>query len=202
MFEYQKTFFYIKGFAKGAHMRQTLLALSIAEAAHEGQKRNGGDPYIIHPLRVAASLIALGVADDDIIAAALLHDVPEDTKVTLDDLRRKGINNHVCEIVRLVTKRDPYNATEYYLGISEEIGALLVKVADRCHNCSTMAVFKQARLEKYINETNNLIIPLIRTARQEYPEYEDVLFSFKYQIRSLCELAEARLRGDEDGEDN
>lgn len=194
MLEYQKTFFYIKGFAKGAKLNQTLLALPIAEEAHNGQLRTGGDPFIIHPLRVAASLIALGIEEDELIAAALLHDVFEDTDLTENDLWMKGIHKRPIEIVKAVTKPKDYNAEIYYENISSDVGALLIKIADRCHNCSTMTSFTPARLQKYINETNEYFIPLIHYARQRYPKYEDAFFSLKYQICSLCELAEALLQ--------
>ena len=76
-----KTYAYIKGMAMGLHWNNTLQALSFARKAHNGQYRKSGEPYIVHPLTCASHAIALGLHDDQIIAACLLHDVIEDCHV-------------------------------------------------------------------------------------------------------------------------
>ena len=114
--------------------------------------------------------------------------------MTRYSLLEKGISDEVVSIVELLTKEDTLAKEYYYNCMGSNPKAMLIKAADRCHNVSTMSSFKPARLQKYINETYNDIIPLIREARQKYPQYEDTFFSFKYQIMSLCELAEEILK--------
>ena len=63
---YMKTYLFIKGFAHGCELQQTLKALPLARVLHDGQHRNGGAPYIIHPLKVCSTLISLGIKDDEI----------------------------------------------------------------------------------------------------------------------------------------
>ena len=74
---------YIRGFATGAKMSETLKALSFAREKHDGQFRKSGDPYIVHPLTMACNALSLGIRDDEVIATILLHDVCEDCSVSL-----------------------------------------------------------------------------------------------------------------------
>lgn len=108
---------FIRGFAKGKKMPNTLKALALSERLHEGQKRKCGDPFIIHPLRVASYLISLKIYDDATIAASLLHEVFKhcDIKRNSDDLVSKyGLDPEVLELIRLVSKPDNLSNEEYY----------------------------------------------------------------------------------------
>jgi GTP pyrophosphokinase len=80
-FSADKMYTYLKGYAMGADMEQTLLALAFARDKHSGQLRKDGEPYIIHPLTMACNAIALEIRDDYLIAAILLHDVVEDCNI-------------------------------------------------------------------------------------------------------------------------
>lgn len=101
----------------------------IARAAHAGQTDKAGRPYIEHPLAVAAQLDT-----DEEVAAALLHDVLEDTDRTEDDLRRAGIPERVLEAVRLLTHQDGVPYLDYVRALRGNPIARRVKRADLRHN--------------------------------------------------------------------
>jgi len=125
------------------------LALEIAEQAHAGQFDKGGTPYINHPQAVAANF------DDEYrYAAALLHDVVEDTPITLEELQSRGVPVPVVEAVAVLTKRkgEPYRA--YLERLKANPIARDVKKADLQHNCQLSRIPNPttkdySRLEKY-----------------------------------------------------
>lgn len=99
-------------------------ALAIASKAHEYQTRKGGAPYILHPLRVMNA-----VPDGDAKIVAILHDVVEDSEITLDDLREK-MPEEVVRAVDLLTKKDLENYDDYIAKIKHNELARQVKIAD------------------------------------------------------------------------
>ena len=103
-------------------------AMHIAYNAHHGQLDQSGAPYIFHPIHLAEQM-----DDEASCCAALLHDVVEDTDVTLDDLR-KDFPEEVVEAVRLLTHEESVPMEEYLLAIRENPIALKVKLADNAHN--------------------------------------------------------------------
>lgn len=107
------------------------LALSIAREAHEGQVDKSGHAYIEHPTRVAERLRRRHPdAGAGVIAAALLHDVLEDTELTRNDLICRGIPSDVVDDVEAVTKRAGEPAEEYFARVRARAGARAVKHAD------------------------------------------------------------------------
>lgn len=183
---------YLKGLAKGLNLSQTLLAANAAAILHKEQKRKSGDPYFIHPLRVATSLAALGIKDDLVLATALLHDVIEDCQIDNQTLENEyKISPKVIKYVRILTKEKETSTKEYYEEIGKSYVTTLVKISDRCHNVSTMGgVFNDEKLHEYIEETRDYVIPLCKRGRNLYHEYSDQIFVMKYQIESLCETIE------------
>ena len=102
---------YIKAKAQSEKLEQTLKALPLIREKHKGQVRKGmvdRAPYITHPLTLACHALAMGIVDDDVIAALLLHDVIEDTEVTDEDIERE-FGKYVAVIVDGVTKLDKLN---------------------------------------------------------------------------------------------
>ena len=144
-------------------------AYELAMKAHAGQKRDGGEAYINHPLRVAIALVEkFGVKDHDFVAAALLHDALEDTAVTYDEVAVL-VNTRVAAIVKTVTKRSLKEGEtkeayldEYFFGIKNGHPACkMLKVADRLDNIADMmAMDDKARLERYIAETVDYVVPI------------------------------------------
>lgn len=109
------------------------LAKSIAATAHEGQVDKLGVAYIGHPARVAGHAKRLG-GSAQAVAAAWLHDVIEDTKITAQDLLERGISEEVVAAVELLSKKAGQSAQEYYQGVRSNELALLVKEADLADN--------------------------------------------------------------------
>ena len=168
--------------ARQHSLTQTCAALPLARKCHEGQYRKGATPipYITHPLATACHALALGLAEDDLIAALLLHDVIEDAGMTADEL---PISPAAAEAVRLVSKTPGYIEEEYYAAISKNPLACLVKRFDRCHNIACMASgFPKRKMEAYIEETNAYILPLFAAAQSMRPELSPALWQMRYQL--------------------
>ena len=106
-------------------------AIRVAVTAHAGQKDKEGLPYITHPLRLMHS-----VTDDAAKIVAVLHDVVEDTSVTLDDLRREGFNEGILASVARVTHQKDQPYADYVIGCKPDPVAKAVKLADLTDNCS------------------------------------------------------------------
>ena len=114
-------------------MRGVMLskAIQIATNAHNGQFDRGGNPYILHPLKVMHYLKS---TDEELQCIALLHDVIEDTSVTYCDLLSEGMSIRVIEAVRALTKQPGFNYADYKQQVFANKDAMLVKMADLRHN--------------------------------------------------------------------
>lgn len=137
-----KMYTYIRGYASGVGMIQTLKALSFAREKHNGQKRKNGDPYIVHPLTMACNALSMGIRDDNTIATILLHDVCEDCGVALEelpinDIVRRGVQLMTFEVLPGETK--DIAKIRYYNMLIQSKEAVITKFIDRCHNVSSMA---------------------------------------------------------------
>ena len=189
IFNTEHMYTYIKTYASAKGFHQTLKALPFAREAHQGQVRKGKSalPYIDHPLTVTCHGLALGLEDDPLLAAALLHDVCEDCDKSIDKL---PIDDEAKEIVALLTKDFPSDdlvaEKEYYAKIAQNPKALIVKLLDRCCNISEMSAgFSAERIAEYINETEEIFYPLMQRAKTDYPQYNNQIFLINYHIRSV-----------------
>ena len=143
-------------------------AYAVAAAAHAGQTRASGEPYVTHPLATAKILADLYM-DGDTIVAGLLHDVPEDTLITLDELRAQ-FGDDVANLVDGVTKlsqlrygKDQVEAEslrKMFLAMAEDIRVVLIKLADRLHNMRTLGALKREKQIKIAHETLEIFAPL------------------------------------------
>ncbi len=145
-------------------------AYLLACKAHEGQKRDSGEPYIMHPLAVANILADLEL-DDATIAAGLLHDVAEDTPVTLEDIARE-FGADMARLVDGVTKLSKLeyrsrqeaqaeNLRKMLLAMSQDIRVILIKLSDRLHNMRTLSSHHSDMRKKEIaEETMEIFAPL------------------------------------------
>lgn len=129
-----------------------LLALQIAAAAHKGQKDKGGNDYINHPLRVAEL-----VEGEEEKMVAFLHDVIEDTRVTLEDLKSSGLSQSVIEAVDAITKRQGESYHDYIERLIQNPIALAVKIADIKHNVDLSRIPNPTK--KDIQRTKNRVSP-------------------------------------------
>lgn len=191
--KYMKSFIFIKGFAVGLKLPQTIVALSLARRFHDGQYRKDGLPFVVHPLKVCCTLISYGIVDDTILAAALLHDVLEECEEKLPLKGREliseyGISEEVYEIIELLTKEpglDQYELSVYFKEIEKNPKAALIKLADRLHNSATMYTFSVLKMRKYISETSEFLVPMASYCKNYYPEYMNAFSILKSNIYSL-----------------
>ncbi|MCL6430441.1 MAG: bifunctional (p)ppGpp synthetase/guanosine-3',5'-bis(diphosphate) 3'-pyrophosphohydrolase [Anaerolineae bacterium] len=151
-------------------------AYEVAAAAHAGQVRDSGEPYITHPVAVAAILTDLRL-DAAAIQAALLHDVPEDTSVALADIRDQ-FGDEVARLVDGVTKlrkikrksrldtattferEQAENLRKIFLATVDDIRVILIKLADRLHNMQTLGPLSRERQVRTARETLEIFAPL------------------------------------------
>ena len=159
----------IRASEKPYDLEKITQAYKVAEKAHEGQLRTSGDPYITHPLAVAAILLDYCM-DTDTICAALLHDTVEDTDVTLDELRKKfgedvalmvdGVTK--IGLVPLVSKEEQQaeNIRKILMAMSKDIRVIIIKLADRLHNMRTLAARPPEKQRKTSLETMNFYAPI------------------------------------------
>ena len=195
-------------------------AYQVADKAHGGQVRKSGDPYISHPLSVAIILVGMGM-DTDCICAALLHDVVEDTAVSLNDLRR-SFGEDVAIMVSGVTKltnmplstkeeQQAENIRKMLLAMNEDIRVILIKLADRLHNMRTMQYQSPDKQRSKSHETMEIYAPIahrlgIRSVKDEledlalryldpvaYKEIEDQLDMTKGQREQFIRDVQARI---------
>lgn len=197
-FNPEKMYTYLRGFASGAGMVNTLKALSFAREKHSGQFRKSGEPYIIHPLMMACNAVSIGIRDDATVATIFLHDVCEDCGVSLQEL---PVSGEVRRAVDLMTFRVMDGETKeiaknrYYNMLLQSREAALTKLIDRCHNVSSMAgTFSREKLKAYIQETRQYVLPLLRKVKNLYPEESDVLFLLKYHIVSVVDSIDATIQ--------
>ena len=149
-------------------------AFDFANEAHKGVRRRSGEPYILHPIAVAnivVSNIGLGYKS---IVAALLHDVVEDTDYTVDDLRSL-FGDKVATLVEGLTKiktvldnedkaeqksMQAENFKRILLTLNDDVRVVLIKLADRLHNCRTIEFMPEHKRDKILSETMYVFIPL------------------------------------------
>ncbi|MGA2760077.1 MAG: HD domain-containing protein, partial [Candidatus Cybelea sp.] len=141
----------------------------LADAAHQGQRRASGESYIEHPLAVAGILADLEM-DHQTIAAALLHDVVEDTSITAEEVAER-FGEAVSRLVDGVTKltRIPYQSKEdaqvenlrkMFLAMAKDIRVIIIKLADRLHNMRTLGSLPPAKQQAIARETLDIYAPI------------------------------------------
>ncbi len=192
--KYRKTLLFIRGYAKGKNMPYTLKALALAERLHEGQTRKCGDPFIIHPLRVASYLISLKINDDATCAAALLHEIFKHCgfdRYSNELVYKYGFSSEILELIRLVSKAENITNDEYYNSLRTNYKALLIKLSNRANTCTRLSVLDEAERINYIKENTDYIYPLCTYAKAYFPQYSDQVVNMKYHISSVCRIVES-----------
>ena len=169
-------------------LKEVQKAYILAADIHNGQYRQSGEPYIIHPLNVAKNLLDMEIYDSDTISAALLHDTLEDAKIDFkkEDIARK-INPTVAELVDGVTKmrrmqfstkeeQSLANIRKITNGLSKDVRIILIKLADRLHNMRTLQYKSPEKQRENAIETKELFVPLALSigAYQIKSELEDL----------------------------
>ena len=161
-------------------------AYKLADDMHKDQIRKSGEPYIIHPIAVAKILAELGM-DDETLAAGLLHDVVEDTDVSVDDLT-KEFGSDIALLVDGVTKlgnivyeskekRQAETLRKMFLAMSKDIRVLIIKLADRLHNLRTINYMTESKIIEKCSESLEIYAPL--AARLG-------MYNLKFEMEDIC----------------
>ena len=160
---------YIEESGRSYDMKLLDQAYELAAKAHDGQMRRSGEPYICHPLNVAKLLVELGM-DSQSIAAALLHDVVEDTAVTLEEIKSK-FGPDVALLVDGVTKltkmtfssleeQKAENLRKMLLAMSQDVRVMIIKLCDRVHNMRTGDAWPEQKRRDKALETMEVYAPI------------------------------------------
>ena len=180
-------------------------ALRFAGEAHAAQRRASGEPYITHPLAAAQTLAELGL-DPVAIQAALLHDIPEDTEYSLEDVEER-FGAEVARLVDGVTKlskfsahsheeRQAENIRKMFLAMAEDVRVVLIKLADRLHNMRTIAGLPPEKQQRIARQTLEIYAPLAERLGiwQMKWELEDLSFKVLEPVafRSIATQLETR----------
>ena len=164
-------------------------AYDLAAEAHSSQRRKSGEPYIIHPIAVAAIVAKELELGDNPIISAFLHDVVEDTDYTVEDIRER-FGDDVAFLVDTVTKRkkDSYehskqvdNYRQILESVHYDIRALLIKLADRLHNMRTLDSMRPDKQMKIAGETDYFYAPLANRLGLYHIKTELENLSFRYR---------------------
>ncbi len=157
------------GYLQNSQLEVVDRAFVLADKAHSGQKRASGEPYIIHPIAVA-TIIAQMHLDTESIAAALLHDVVEDTEFSGKDIEEL-FGKQVKDLVDGVTKLDKLRFHDYreaqaenfrkmILAMTRDIRVILIKLADRTHNMRTIGNLRPDKRKRIARETLDVFAPI------------------------------------------
>lgn len=193
-------------------------ALEFANAAHEGQTRRSGEPYVHHPVEVASYLADLNL-DAATLAAALLHDVVEDCGVSVDDLRERfgddvaRLADGVTKLTRLDTltggaqplvaksNSEAESLRKMLVAMANDIRVVLIKLADRLHNMRTLAALPPARRAAIAQETLDIYAPLAHRLGMGEVKWQLEDLAFRYiqpdQYRRISKLLSTKRKARE-----
>ena len=176
----------VKGYMPDANLELIERAYLVAKEGHAGQTRASGEPYINHPLNVAAILAELQL-DDTTITAALLHDVVEDTLFTLDEIEDMFgseialLIDGVTKIGQIYFKTKEQQQIEAYrkliIATAKDLRVILIKLADRLHNMRTLKFMREDKRKRIAQETMELYAPLANRLG---------ISNIKWELEDLC----------------
>ena len=173
----------------GANVDKIWRAFLVAENMHRGQLRQSGEPFIIHPIAVASMLADMEM-DVNCITAGMLHDVVEDTSMTIDDVQAEfgsEISNLVDGATKLkrigdTTKEEQQaeNLRKMFLAIAEDMRVIVIKLVDRLHNMRTLQYVNTDKQRKKAQETLDIYTPLAHRFGMSKIKWELEDLCFKY----------------------
>jgi GTP pyrophosphokinase/guanosine-3',5'-bis(diphosphate) 3'-pyrophosphohydrolase len=182
-------------------------AYRFSEAAHHGQKRLSGEPYITHPLAVAGALAEWHM-DSQAVIAALLHDVMEDTAVTKNEIAER-FGKSVADLVDGLSKLDKIEFQSYeeaqaenfrkmLMAMARDLRVVLIKLADRLHNLQTMSAVRGDKRRRIAYETLEIYAPIANRLglNKLFRQLQDLSFEHIYPMRArVLERALRAARG-------
>ncbi|HEY4697043.1 MAG TPA: bifunctional (p)ppGpp synthetase/guanosine-3',5'-bis(diphosphate) 3'-pyrophosphohydrolase [Gallionella sp.] len=184
----------LSAYLKPKDVEHVRVAFEFSRAAHQGQMRQSGDPYISHPIAVARILAPLHI-DVQAIIAALLHDVVEDTEVTTGQVAEK-FGKPVAELVEGLSKLDRIqfetredaqaeNFRKMLLAMARDVRVILIKLADRLHNMRTLESMALGKRERIARETMEIYAPIANRLglNDIYRELQDLGFKHLHPNR-------------------
>ncbi len=184
----------LSSYLKPKDVEHVRVAIEFSRAAHQGQMRHSGDPYISHPIAVARILAPLHI-DAQAIVAALLHDVVEDTEVTTEQVAKK-FGKPVAELVEGLSKLDRIqfetredaqaeNFRKMLLAMARDVRVILIKLADRLHNMRTLDSMVADKRERIARETMEIYAPIANRLglNDLHHELEDLSFKHLHPNR-------------------
>ncbi len=180
------------------------LAYELAEKAHKGQKRMSGEDYIQHPLETAYKLAKMDI-DMPTIIAGILHDVPEDTAIKLEDIKR-DFGDEVANLIAGITKlgkikyrgleRYAENLRKMFVAMAQDIRVVFIKFADRIHNLKTLYALRPVKQQRIAKESLEIYAPIAnRLGMSELQgEIEDLAFPYVYpeEYKWVIELSKKK----------
>jgi GTP pyrophosphokinase len=179
----------LSAYLKPKDIDRVRLAIEFSRAAHQGQMRQSGDPYVSHPIAVARVLTPLHI-DAQAIIAALLHDVVEDTDVTSEQVA-ENFGKPVAELVDGLSKLDRIqfetredaqaeNFRKMLLAMARDVRVILIKLADRLHNMRTLESMALDKRERIARETMEIYAPIANRLGLNDIRHELEDLSFKH----------------------
>ncbi len=184
----------VSAYLKPKDVAQVESALAFSRTAHQGQLRQSGEPYVTHPIAVARILTPLHL-DAQAITAALLHDVAEDTNVSIDEIAEK-FGKPVAELVDGLSKLDKLkfetlqdaqaeNFRKMLMAMARDVRVILIKLADRLHNMRTLDSVSKQKSRRIAHETMDIYAPIANRLGLNtlYQELEDLSFKFLHPNR-------------------
>ncbi len=195
--EYGKQRLALRYWLLGHGFTQASKAMDFAEGYHRGIRKDGVTPEFAHQVGIVSylrSLLPHLIYPEDTLVAAFLHDVPEDYDVAKVEIRHR-FGARAAHSVDLVTKsfrgvrRDDY---QLFADMAEDEIASVVKPADRINNQNSMVgVFSAEKMLSYVEETESLFLPMIRTARRAFPQQEPAYENEKLMLVSQLNFVRA-----------
>lgn len=200
----------VRVYAPDADTEMIRLAYDFAKEAHEGQTRKSGEPYITHPLAAAMILADMHI-DPVIVIATLLHDVPEDTPVTLEEVEQ-NFGSEIAGLVGGITKlgKLKYRGVERYIenlrkmffAMAEDVRVMIIKFADRIHNLSTLGALPPQKQYRIALESLEIYAPIAgRLGMDEMKsQLEDLSFKYVYpkEYQRMKDLRDEKIKGREE----
>src|SRR5580765_8068406 len=184
----------VLGYLKAKDVAQIEEAYQVARAAHSGQYRQSGEPYITHPLAVA-KILAEWHLDAQALMAAILHDVVEDTPTTKTEISKR-FGKAVAELVDGVSKIDRIefatlqhaqaeNFRKMLLAMARDVRVILIKLADRLHNMRTLEAVGPEKRRRVARETLEIYAPIANRLGLDslFRELQELSFSSLYPAR-------------------